>query len=266
MSQPNASPGQTQDRFQDNKPKDFEQQKKYPCGLLRQLCGLPSESLHLETLRRLGLCLTGQKRRRHRHHCPVRMRTLCSRRVLQQWFFALFLLCSPVPHHGRPIDALSSRMKRSVTHAQLMHDKGRTLQDFKRRMWLHELLHEVHTAEIRDIPQSGGGGLTVAVPMGVGVSIGMGTAHPKPAGGTKNLPISFRQEDEEGTNLPQETNKSQTYKESTLKAIGKRKKKGRAGKRREGEKRKRRARSLQEFASGFHLEWRPYADQQVALH
>ncbi|XP_052410106.1 parathyroid hormone-related protein-like [Carassius gibelio] len=180
------------------------------------------------------------------------MRTLCSRRVLQRWFFALFLLCSPVPHHGRPVDALSSRMRRSVTHAQLMHDKGRTLQDFKRRLWLQELLHVVHTAEIRDVPQprggvassGGGGGLTVAIPMGVGVSIGMGTAHPKPAGGTKNLPISFRLEDEEGTNLPQETNKSQTYKESMLKTIGKRKKKGRAGKRREGEKRKRRARSL----------------------
>ncbi|KAL0196559.1 hypothetical protein M9458_010131, partial [Cirrhinus mrigala] len=154
--------------------------------------------------------------------------------------------------------------KRSVTHAQLMHDKGRTLQDFKRRMWLQELLHEVHTAEIREIPHprggmgssgGGGGSLMVAMPMGVGadVSIGTGTAHPKPAGGTKNLPISFRPEDEEGTNLPQETNKSQTYKESTLKAIGKRKKKGRAGKRRDGEKRKRRARSLQEFASGFHL-------------
>lgn len=34
----------------------------------------------------------------------------CSRRALQQWCFALFLLCSPVPHYGRPIDALSSRM------------------------------------------------------------------------------------------------------------------------------------------------------------
>lgn len=147
-----------------------------------------------------------------------------------------------------------------MTHAQLMHDKGRTLQDFKRRMWLQELLHEVHTAENRDVPQprggmassGGGGGLALAVPMGVGVSIGMGTAHPKPAGGTKNLPISFHLEDEEGTNLPQETNKSQTYKESTLKAISKRKKKGRVGKRREGEKRKRRARSLQELASAFH--------------
>ncbi|XP_051546587.1 parathyroid hormone-like hormone a [Myxocyprinus asiaticus] len=207
------------------------------------------------------------------------MRMLCSGRVLQQWFFTLFLLCSPVPHHGRHVDALSSRMKRSVTHAQLMHDKGRTLQDFKRRMWLTELLHEVHTAEIREVQQrgavgssgGGGGGFTVAVPVGVGVAMGTDIVHPKPAGGTKNLPISFRLEDEEGTNLPQETNKSQTYKESTLKDIGKRKKKGRAGKRREGEKRKRRARSLgrsplEEFGSGFHLEWRPYLGQRVALH
>ncbi|XP_051974345.1 parathyroid hormone-related protein-like [Xyrauchen texanus] len=209
------------------------------------------------------------------------MGMLCSGRVLQQWFFTLFLLCSPVPHHGRPVDALSSRMKRSVTHAQLMHDKGRTLQELKRRMWLQELLHEVHTAEIREAQQQatigssggGGGGLTVAVPMGIGMGVAMGTGNvnPKPAGGTKNLPINFRLEDEEGTNLPQETNKSQTYKESTLKAIGKRKKKGRTGKRREGEKRKRRARSLvrsplEEFGSGFHLEWRSYLGQQVALH
>lgn len=192
---------------------------------------------------------------------------LCSRRVLQHWIFALFLLCSPVPHHGRPVDALSGRMKRSVTHAQLMHDKGRTLQDFKRRTWLQDILQDVHTAEIHEVQQQSGGGgggsaLAVAVPIdgGMGVAVGTGTVHPKPAGGTKNLPISFRLEDEEGTNLPQETNKSQTYKESTQKAIGKRKKKGRAGKRREGEKRKRRARSLgrspsQDIGSGFHLEW-----------
>uniref|UniRef100_A0A4W4DQJ4 Parathyroid hormone-like hormone a n=1 Tax=Electrophorus electricus TaxID=8005 RepID=A0A4W4DQJ4_ELEEL len=155
---------------------------------------------------------------------------LYSWRVLQHWCLAVFLLCSPVPHYGRPIDALSNRIKRSVTHAQLMHDKGRTLQEFKRRLWLQELLHEVHTADIREVQQRGG------------VS---GTAHPKPAGGTKNLPLSFGPEDEEGTNLPQETNKSQTFRDSALKAGGKKKKKGRAGKRREGEKRKRRARSLE---------------------
>ncbi|CAL8323105.1 unnamed protein product [Lota lota] len=237
----------------------------------------------------------------------------CSRRALQQWCFSLFLLCSPVPHYGRPIDALSNRMKRSVTHAQLMHDKGRTLQDFKRRMWLQELLHEVHTAAIRELPvrpalsggsssssSSGGGGGggvggTGAVGVGVGVGVGGGggggvgvvlpglattinlsttgsTLHSKPPGGTKNLPISFRLEEEEelggGTNLPQETNKSQAYKD---RATGKKKKKGRSGKRREGEKRKRRARSLRwlaqdEAGSGYHLGWRPLWGIRRARH
>ncbi|XP_062860116.1 parathyroid hormone-like hormone a [Trichomycterus rosablanca] len=204
---------------------------------------------------------------------------LCSRRILQQWCLAVFLLCSPVPHYGRPIDALSNRIKRSVTHAQLMHDKGRALQDFKRRMWLQELLHEVHTAEIREVQQrggvSGGGGGTintgVPIAVGMGINLSSGTSHPKPAGGTKSMPISYGPEDEEGTNLPQETNKSQTYKDGALKASGKKKKKGRAGKRREGEKRKRRARSLSrlmvnEPGSGFHLEWRVHTAQRAALH
>ncbi|XP_029018831.1 parathyroid hormone-like hormone a isoform X2 [Betta splendens] len=197
-----------------------------------------------------------------------------SSRALQQWCLALFLLCSPVPHYGRPIDALSSRIKRSVTHAQLMHDKGRTLQDFKRRMWLQELLDEVHTAEIRDLAlrtaggggggsSSGAGGAAGLPGLGHGINLSTtgSTLHSKPPGGTKNLPISFRVDEEEGTNLPQETNKSQTYKDSVLKAPGKKKKKGRSGKKREGEKRKRRARSLgwrveDEPGSGLHLEWR----------
>ncbi|KAG7259620.1 hypothetical protein CRUP_036855 [Coryphaenoides rupestris] len=204
----------------------------------------------------------------------------CSRRALHQWFLAGFLLCSPAPHYGRPIDALSGRMKRSVTHAQLMHDKGRTLQDFKRRMWLQELLHEVHTAAVRDLPArpapptgTGGGSSSiggVGAAGGVGVAGGVGggggvggvnvvlpglattthlsttgsTLHSKPPGGTKNLPLGFRPEEEEGagTNLPQETNKSQAYNKE--RASGKRKKKGRSGKRREGEKRRRRARAL----------------------
>lgn len=157
-----------------------------------------------------------------------------------------------------------------MTHAQLMHDKGRTLQDFKRRMWLQELLDEVHTAEIRDLPVRATGG-----PPGGGVNINLSTTgstlHSKPPGGTKHLPISFRLEEEEGTNLPQETNKSQTYKDGVLKTSGKKKKKGRSGKRREGEKRKRRTRSLSwrledETGSGLQLEWRPVFGLQGALH
>ncbi|XP_047431482.1 parathyroid hormone-like hormone a [Mugil cephalus] len=221
---------------------------------------------------------------------------LCST-VLQQCCFALFLLCSPVPHHGRPIDAssLSSRIKRSVSHAQLMHDKGRTLWDIRRRMWLKELLDEVHTADIRDLAVQttagggGGGGAAGGSSSGAGVGlpgvglpglglpgVGLGinpsttgsTLHSKPPGGTKNL--SFQLEEEEGTNLPQETNKSQTYKDGVLKAPGKKKKKGRSGKRREGEKRKRRARSLgwrpeDESGSGLHLEWRSLLGLRRAL-
>lgn len=156
--------------------------------------------------------------------------------------------------------------RRSVTHTQFMHDKGRALQDFKRRMWLQELLDEVHTADIRELPirttssrgedsSSGGVGQPVISP-----SSTSNTHHPKPPGGTKNLSMTFKLEDEEGTNLPQETNKSSTHKDggSVMKLPGKKKKKGRSGKRRDGEK-KRRARSLvwlkKELSSGLHLEW-----------
>ncbi|XP_004564921.3 parathyroid hormone-like hormone a [Maylandia zebra] len=203
-----------------------------------------------------------------------------SRTVLQQWCFAVFLLCSPVPHFGRPIDALSSRMKRSVSHAQLMHDKGRMMMEHERVLLLKALLDEVHTAEIRDLPMrtTGGGGSSsdagVGMPgggLGINLSTTGSTLHSKPPGGTKNLPISFRLEEEEGTNLPQETNKSQTYKDGVNKVSGKKKKKSRAGKRREGEKRKRRARSLgwrleDELGSGLHLEWRSLLGLQRALH
>ncbi|KAL4601678.1 parathyroid hormone-related protein [Arapaima gigas] len=92
-------------------------------------------------------------------------------------------------------------------------------------MWLQELLDEVHTAEVRELQDRGG--------------------LPKPAGSTKNYPIGFRLE-EEGTHLPQETNKSQTYKDQSLKAASKKKKKSRTGKRRESEKKRRRTRSLAE--------------------
>uniref|UniRef100_A0A3P8R5U6 Parathyroid hormone-like hormone a n=1 Tax=Astatotilapia calliptera TaxID=8154 RepID=A0A3P8R5U6_ASTCA len=117
--------------------------------------------------------------------------------------------------------------KRSVSHAQLMHDKGRMMMEHERVLLLKALLDKVHTAEIR-----------------INLSTTGSTLHSKPPGGTKNRPISFRLEEEEGTNLPQETNKSQTYKDGVNKVSGKKKKKSRAGKRREGEKRKRRARYL----------------------
>ncbi|XP_077399808.1 parathyroid hormone-like hormone a isoform X2 [Vanacampus margaritifer] len=134
-------------------------------------------------------------------------------------FLAAFLLCSPDANWARPADA---RMRRSVTHAQLMHDKGRTLQDFKRRMWLQELLDEVHTAEIRQLPLPEAGP-AILPPF---------SKAPAPS---KSLPADWSAEEREATNLPQETDKS--FKD------GKRRKKGRPGRRKDGDKRKRRARS-----------------------
>ncbi|CAJ1056328.1 parathyroid hormone-related protein-like [Xyrichtys novacula] len=155
--------------------------------------------------------------------------------LIHQWSLAVFLLCSPVILDGKPVDALSSRAKRSVSHAQLMHDKGRSLQEFKRRMWLHELLEEVHTADERAPPvQSRTQSQTFS-----------GNALPeKPPGATKNLPERFKL-DRDGSHLPQETNKALAYKDQPLKVATKRKKKVRLGRRRESENKKRRkARSV----------------------
>lgn len=132
-------------------------------------------------------------------------------------------------------------------------------------MWLQELLDDVHTADIRELPvrtTSAGGGAS----SGGGVSLSTtgstsSTLHPKPPGGTKNMAMTFKPEDEEGTNLPQETNKSTGHKDggSLMKLPGKKKKKVRSGKRRDAEKKKRRARSLgwlkNDLGSGLHLEW-----------
>ncbi|KAM4712003.1 parathyroid hormone-like hormone a [Anableps anableps] len=201
---------------------------------------------------------------------------LFSSSLLQQWLFAVFLLCSPVPYAGRPADTLSSRMRRSVTHTQLMHDRSRMLQDIRRRMFLQGLLDAVHTAEIfpvRSVGAGGSSGAGVGLPgpgLGINPSTTGSTLQSKPPGGTKNLPIIFQVEEEEGTNLPQETNKSQAYKDSTQKVPGKRKRKGKSGRRKEGEKRKRTVRSLRwrpqdEAGSGLHLEWRSLLGLQRAL-
>ncbi|XP_051238805.1 parathyroid hormone-related protein-like [Dicentrarchus labrax] len=159
---------------------------------------------------------------------------MCSIVMLHQWSLAVFLLCSPVTLDGRPVDELGSRTRRSVSHVQLMHDKGRSLQEFKRRMWLHELLEEVHTADDRaPLVQSRTQSQTFS-----GNSL-----HEKPPGATKNLPDRFRL-DREGPNLPQETNKALAYKDQPLKVATKRKKKVRLGRRRESDKKRRRARSV----------------------
>ncbi|XP_015243206.1 parathyroid hormone-like hormone a [Cyprinodon tularosa] len=195
---------------------------------------------------------------------------LFSSSLLQQCFFAVFLLCSPVPYAGRPVDT-SSRMRRSVSETQLMHDKGRMLHGFRRIVYLQDLLDALHTGDALSVRSAGVGGSGLPGPsLGVNPSTTGSTLQSKPPGGTKNLPITFQVEEEEGTNLPQETNKSQPYKDSTQKLPGKRKRKGKSGRRKEGEKRKRTVRSIwrrleEEAGSGLHLEWRSLLGVQRAL-
>ncbi|XP_054632868.1 parathyroid hormone-related protein-like [Dunckerocampus dactyliophorus] len=157
---------------------------------------------------------------------------MCSVVLLHQWSLAVFLLCSPVSPYGRTLDALASRMRRSVSHAQLMHDKGRSMQEFKRRLWLQELLDEVHTADEQTLPVQN------RTPNFSGNDLHL----QKPPEATKNLPHRLRP-DQDGPNLPQETNKVLAYKDQPLKVATKRKKKARLGRRRDGDKKRRRARS-----------------------
>ncbi|KAJ8002656.1 hypothetical protein DPEC_G00161160 [Dallia pectoralis] len=165
---------------------------------------------------------------------------LCSRVLFQQWSLAVFLLCSPMNVHGTPIGDISNRIRRSVSHAQLMHDKGHSLQVIKRRLWLQELLEEVHTADRERPPPP----QTRTNPnVGHSTFSGRPLSPPKPPGGTKNLSLSVQLDKEIG-HLPQETNKSIAYKDQPLKVATKRKKKvkGERGRRRESEKWRRRAR------------------------
>ncbi|KAL8194490.1 UNVERIFIED_CONTAM: hypothetical protein K2H54_022194 [Gekko kuhli] len=126
--------------------------------------------------------------------------------------FGFPLLCREWPHRSS---------KRTVSEYQLLHDKGKSLQDIRRRNFLQNLIDGVNTAEIRAMSEV--------------------SPNPKPSTVAKNYSVRFGSDDE-GKNLTQETNKAQTYKEQPLKTPGK-KKKGKAGKRKEQEKKKRRVRS-----------------------
>ncbi|XP_026094104.1 parathyroid hormone-related protein-like isoform X2 [Carassius auratus] len=124
--------------------------------------------------------------------------------MLRHWGFAVFLLTIPIPVQPRPTNVLSNRQRRSVGHAQMMHDRSRSLHDRKRRMWIQELLEQVHTAHAWEG--------SVQTPL-------WSTAHrPKPISSTKHFPLSFHMETV-GTrdNLPQETSKTLRYEEQKRK-------------------------------------------------
>ncbi|NP_036768.1 parathyroid hormone-related protein preproprotein [Rattus norvegicus] len=153
------------------------------------------------------------------------------RRLVQQWSVLVFLLSYSVPSRGRSVEGLGRRLKRAVSEHQLLHDKGKSIQDLRRRFFLHHLIAEIHTAEIRATSEV--------------------SPNSKPAPNTKNHPVRFGSDDE-GRYLTQETNKVETYKEQPLKTPGK-KKKGKPGKRREQEKKKRRTRSAWPGTTGSGL-------------
>ncbi|XP_008845125.1 parathyroid hormone-related protein isoform X2 [Nannospalax galili] len=143
------------------------------------------------------------------------------RRLVQQWSVAVFLLSYSVPSCGRSVEGLGRRLKRAVSEHQLLHDKGKSIQDLRRRFFLHHLIAEIHTAEIRATSEV--------------------SPNSKPAPNTKNHPVRFGSDDE-GRYLTQETNKVEVYKEQPAKTPGKRKK-SKPGKRKEQEKKRRRARA-----------------------
>ncbi|XP_012888876.1 PREDICTED: parathyroid hormone-related protein [Dipodomys ordii] len=144
------------------------------------------------------------------------------RSLVRRWSVAVFLLSYySVPCCGRAVDGLGRRLKRAVSEHQLLHDKGKSIQDLRRRYFLHHLIAEIHTAEIRATSEV--------------------SPNSKPPPNTKNHPVQLGASDE-GRYLTQETNKVEPYKEQPLKTPGK-KKKAKPGKRKEQEKKKRRTRS-----------------------
>ncbi|XP_062854845.1 parathyroid hormone-like hormone b [Trichomycterus rosablanca] len=126
-------------------------------------------------------------------------RVLCSSKMLKQWSFAVLLLSIPLPVQGQPIHALSNRMRRSVSHAQLMHDRGRHTQDRKRQLWLHEIFEQVHTANTWE---------TSSNVYDSRKPIAWGAPAPKAGSSTKDFILGFQIDSMSSIeSLPQETNK-----------------------------------------------------------
>ncbi|XP_066488805.1 parathyroid hormone-related protein [Tiliqua scincoides] len=166
--------------------------------------------------------------------------------LFQRWSFAVFLLSYCAPSSGRSLEGNGRRLKRSVSEYQLLHDKGKSFHDMRRRNFLQNLFERVNTAEIRTVPDV--------------------SPNPKPATIAKNYSVRLGSDDE-GKCLTQETHKAQTYKDQPLKTPGK-KKKGKPGKRKEQEKKKRRTRStwLSSRGSGSGVAAIPLLDLILATH
>uniref|UniRef100_UPI00398F6D55 parathyroid hormone-related protein-like n=1 Tax=Pristiophorus japonicus TaxID=55135 RepID=UPI00398F6D55 len=164
-----------------------------------------------------------------------------TRRLFQQLSFAIFLLCCSMPTHGKPVDEISIK-KRSVSEHQFMHDKSRSIQELQRRIWLHNVMGELHTAEGRALAQT---------------QPARNPKHPATWPDSPDLAVlliklAANNSNNEGTKTPleqvQETNKPGPFKYQNAKKNGKRKKQGKSSKRKaqrsREEKSRRHARSV----------------------
>ncbi|OCT86249.1 parathyroid hormone-related protein [Xenopus laevis] len=158
---------------------------------------------------------------------------------------AMFILSCSLPVHGRPAQGINGRVRRAVSEHQYLHDKGRAIQELRRRIFLQNLMGRVNTAGLH-----------------------MADEALLPATSVKNyntLRLVGGEEEGVTTHLTQETQKSLSYKEPSPKIHGK-KKKGKPGKRKDQEKRKRQERSALESlqdppGSAFWLEELDYRTQ-----
>lgn len=86
-----------------------------------------------------------------------------------------------------------------MSHAQLMHDRGHHIQDRKRRLWLHEIFEQVHTANIWETSSNVDDDRK---------TITWGAHALKSDSSTKDLILGFPVDSMSSIdNLPQETNK-----------------------------------------------------------
>ncbi|KAI7790635.1 parathyroid hormone-like hormone b isoform X2 [Triplophysa rosa] len=129
--------------------------------------------------------------------------------MLRHWSFAVFLLTVPIPVEPKPTNSVS-RQRRSVSHAQMMHDRGRSLHERKRRLWIHELLEQVHTAQMWDSPHRNQRSFR---------NIPWAIVHPpKHPSSTKIFPLSFQLDTvRTSQDLTQQTSNSLRYEESVRK-------------------------------------------------
>ncbi|XP_048405185.1 parathyroid hormone-related protein-like [Stegostoma tigrinum] len=165
-------------------------------------------------------------------------------RLFEQLSFAIFILCCSLPIFGKPVDEISIIKKRSVSEHQFMHDKSRSIQELQRRIWLHNVMGELHTAEGRGMTQP---------------QTPRNPKHPATWPDSADLAVLLiklaannNSNNNEGTRTPleqiQDTNKPGPFKYQNSKKNGKKKKQGKNNKRKahrgREEKSRRQARSV----------------------